>query len=216
MSLTQQQLDQFHRDGYIIVPDVFDADVMDEALTEVDRITYGKSFDEVLEDVDKGVPQSEKNGFTNEGSVGRTQFPTGVDVLDTLFENEDYLDIFEQLLGDKPSYCNAHLFVRSGPTDKRHSEHPWQGYHTDHDTNCFLPPSSNVGPFNYVNSGVYLHDVDLDGAPMQVIPGSHLQLAGLIPRLIAEGNWKGRGGIDDIRKVPEFAFAGFPMPLQKA
>ncbi|MDA0840177.1 MAG: phytanoyl-CoA dioxygenase family protein [Planctomycetota bacterium] len=205
MSLNQQQLEQFHREGYIIVPDVFDSDAMDAALKEVDLITYGKSFAEVLEDADKGILQDEKNAFSGEGNAGRAQFPTGIEALDRLFENEEYLDIFEQLLGDKPSYCNAHLFVRSGPTDKRHSEHPWEGYHTDHDTNCFLPPSSNVGPFDYVNSGAYLHDVEMDCAPMRVIPGSHLQLAGLIPRLIAEDNWNGRSGIKDIRKIPEFA-----------
>ena len=32
MSLTQAQLDQFHRDGYIIVPDVFTEAEMDAAL----------------------------------------------------------------------------------------------------------------------------------------------------------------------------------------
>lgn len=209
MPLSRQQLDQFHCDGYTIVPDVFGTEAMDAALKEVDLITYEKSFEEVLEDVDRGILQDEKNAFTGEGNAGRSQFPTGVDALDKLLENDEYLDIFEQLLGDKPVYCNAHLFVRSGPTDERHSEHPWQGYHTDHDTNCFLPPCSVAGPFDYVNSGVYLHDVEMDCAPMQVIPGSHLQLARLIPRLIAEGNWSGRSGINDIRKIPEF---NVPVP----
>ena len=112
---------------------------------------------------------------------GRAQFPTGADALDRLIENDGYLDVFEQCLGAEASYCNAHLFMRSGPTDERHAEHPWQGYHIDHYTNCFLPPSRGVGAFDYVNSGVYLHDVEEDGAPMHVIPGSHRQAVELRP-----------------------------------
>ena len=78
--------------------------------------------------------------------------------------------------------------MRSGPTDKRHSEHPWQGYHIDHYTNCFLPPTSDIGRYDYVNSGVYLHDVDEDSAPMHVIPGSHLQAFDILPRMAGQMN----------------------------
>lgn len=206
MKLTEHQLESFRRDGYLLVENVFDPNLMDEALQAVDRIIYGKSFAEVLAEADQGKFQGEKNAFTGEGNTGRSQFPTSVELLDRLIENEDYLDLFEQLLGDKPVYNNGHLFVRSGPTDKRHPEHPWQGYHIDHDTNTFLPPHEDgLGRFDYINSGVYLHDVDLDGAPMHVIPGSHRQIAGLLLRLIEEGNWSGRNGISDIRPIKEFA-----------
>ena len=44
MSLTPAQLDQFHRDGYIIVPDLFTADEMDDALAAMEQIFYGQSF----------------------------------------------------------------------------------------------------------------------------------------------------------------------------
>jgi ectoine hydroxylase-related dioxygenase (phytanoyl-CoA dioxygenase family) len=86
--------------------------------------------------------------------------------------------------------------MRSGPTDKRHPEHPWQGYHADHGTNTFLPLSKAIGSFDYVNSVIYLHDVDDDGAPLHVIPGSHRQAADVYLRV--------KGALDDIRKVPEF------------
>ena len=87
--------------------------------------------------------------------------------------------------------------MRSGPTDKRHSEHPWQGYHIDHYTNCFLPPTSDIGRYDYVNSGVYLHDVDEDSAPMHVIPDSHLQAFDTLPRMASQMN--------DIRQISQFA-----------
>jgi hypothetical protein len=205
MKLTQDKLDAFHRDGYLIVADLFDSDSMAAALRDMEHIFYGESFAEYLADLDNtgkadSVGPTVTNVVAHYGDTehGRAQFPTGYDDLDRLIENEDYLDVFAQCLDtDDVSYCNAHLFMRSGSTDKRHPEHAWQGYHADHGTNTFLPLSKAIGSFDYVNSGVYLHDVDDDGAPMHVIPGSHRQAADVYLRA--------EGGLDDIRKVPEFA-----------
>ena len=206
MSLTQAQLDQFHRDGYIIVPDVFTEAEMDAALAAMDQTFYGKSFDEWLADVDARQADGVSDGFTttHDHEAGRSQFPTGADALDRLIEKETYLDIFEQCLGDNPAYCNAHLFLRSGPTDARHAEHPWEGYHIDHYTNCLLPPHDSVGRYDYVNSGVYLHDVVDGGAPMMVVPGSHKVAQEAYCNAFAADN-AGGGSIHDLRKVAEVA-----------
>jgi hypothetical protein len=206
MSLTPAQLEQFHRDGYIIVPDLFSDAEMDPALAAMDQTFYGKPFDAWLADCDAGQAEAASDGFTtsHDHETGRSQFPTGADALDDLIENEAYLDIFEQCLGDQASYCNAHLFLRSGPTDKRHSEHPWQGYHIDHNTNCLLPPFGEVGRFDYVNSGVYLHDVEDDGAPIMMIPGSHKLAHEAYLRALAAGNASG-GSITDLREATELA-----------
>ena len=206
MLLTQKQLGTFYRDGFILVEDLFDSKEMTVALTDMEQIFYGKSYVEYLEELDNiettgSVEPTGIKAVANFGDTeyGRAQFPTGFDALDRLIENEAYLDVFAQCLGtDDVSYCNAHLFMRSGPTDKLHPEHPWQGYHPDHSTNTFLPLSHAIGSFDYVNSAVYLHDVDGDGAPMHVIPGSHRQAADVILRM-------GMHWLDDIRQVPEFA-----------
>ena len=203
MLLDQDQLDAFHRDGFILVEDLFDAKEMTAALNDMEHIFYGKSYVEYLEELDNtGITDSVEPTVTNsvahygDTKYGRAQFPTGFGALDRLIENDAYLDVFAQCLGTNDvSYCNAHLFMRSGPTDKRHPDHSWQGYHPDHGTNTFLPLSRAVGTFDYINSGVYLHDVDDDCAPMHVIPGSHRQAADVVLR----------GGLDDIRKIPEFA-----------
>ncbi|MEE3257608.1 MAG: phytanoyl-CoA dioxygenase family protein [Candidatus Latescibacterota bacterium] len=204
MSLTSAQLEQFHRDGYIIVPDLFSDAEMDAALEAMDQTFYGKPFDAWLADFDAGQTAGVSDGFTttHNHEEGRSQFPTGAGALDRLIENETYLDIFEQCLGDKPAYCNAHLFLRSGPTDKRHPEHPWEGYHIDHYTNCLLPPFDEVGRFDYVNSGAFLHDVVDGGAPMMVVPGSHKLAQEAYLRAFADGN-AGGGSFKDLRKVVE-------------
>jgi len=203
MKLTPAQLQQYHQNGYIIVPNVFSSGEMDAALAACDRITYGKSFDEWKA---AGASEAVADGITAKANAGRAQFPTGDDALDRLVCNDTYLDIFEQLLGTTQlHYCNAHLFVRAGPSDKRHSPEAWQGYHIDHDTNTFLPPFVATGTFDYVNSGVFLHDVLPDGAPMQMLPGSHLDLVRNLDRWVRDGLANPMGGFDDIRKIDEFA-----------
>jgi ectoine hydroxylase-related dioxygenase (phytanoyl-CoA dioxygenase family) len=206
MKLSSAQMDAFHRDGYLIVPDVFTAKEMDAALAACDQITYGSSFEEWKVAATKGEKSAVADGISAKAANGRAQFPTGSDALDRLIRNDDYLDCFEQLFGTTHlHYCNAHLFVRSGPNDKRHADEVWQGYHIDHDTNTFLPPWTGCGAFDYINSGVYLHDVLDDGAPMQILPGSHKDLVQNLTQWTREGIASARGAFDDIRKIPSFA-----------
>ena len=76
MALTQQQLDDFHRDGYLIVPDVFDAAEAGAALTAMEQIFYGKSYAEYLAGCDEN-PTAVATGFCSDGTTGRAQFPCG-------------------------------------------------------------------------------------------------------------------------------------------
>lgn len=196
-------LEQFQRDGYIFVPDVFSADEMDAALNAMERNFYGKPYASWLEDFERGEQVSVGDGFTTKQDevVGRSQFPVGNPALDRLIENERYLDLYELFLGDRPSYCNAHLFMRTGPVDERYPDESWSGYHVDHNTNCVLPPSTDAGRFSYVNSGVYLHDVTDDGAPMLLVPGSHARAAEVFGEGWEEGNMAGVSHVRDIRKA---------------
>ena len=205
MSLTQAQLSKFHPDGFLLIPDVIDPQRVQSALEALEQTAYGMPFKAYLKEYEHHGEAAVTDGFHGESRGGRTQFPTGVDALDRLIEDDDYLDMFAQCLGSQDmSYNNAHLFIRFGPTDKRHPEHPWQGYHIDHNTNCFLPPSADTYQFGYVNSAVYLHDVESDGAPMHVIPGSHRKLVELLPELIRTDNWSGNSTVADLRKIEGF------------
>lgn len=196
-------LDQFQRDGYILIPDVFQAEEMEKALEAMEHIFYGMPYDSWINNFDEGKISSVGDGFTtNQNEVlGRSQFPVGDSALDRLMENERYIDLFELFLGAKPSYCNAHLFMRTGPVDKRYPEQSWSGYHVDHNTNCVLPPSGNPRRFSYINSGVYLHDVTDDGAPMLLIPDSHTSAGDVFMKGSETGNLASVSHIQDIRKT---------------
>lgn len=196
MSFTPVQLAAFERDGYIIVSGLFEPEQIQAASREIERLTYGKSFNAWLADCEAGA--GEDPNFTQ----GRGQFPTGSEALDSLLFNEDYLDGFAACLGTEDlSYCNAHLFVRAGYTDNRHAPEPWQGYHIDNDTCSLLPPHPDVMRYHYINSWVMLSDIDEDGAPLHVMPGSHNQLGDIMPGLLKAGDGV-RGSFSDIRLMP--------------
>lgn len=204
MNLSTEQLTTFDRDGYIVVPGLFEPAQIHEATREIESTTYGRSFDAWLAERESGAVESQPF------QAGRSQFPTGIRALDSLLENDDYLDCFAACLGSSEmSYCNAHLFVRSGFNDNRHAPEPWQGYHIDNDTCSFLPPHPDYKRYGYINSWVALSNVDEDGAPLHVIPGSHRQIAEVLPRLAKSGDAI-RDGFNDIRIVPEFAD---PVPV---
>ena len=130
MIATQELGDAYRRDGFVLVPDVFDPAVTQAALAETERIFYGCSYTQFLR-------EHHGNGEPWQPSPGRIQFPCGVPALDRLLGAERYLDLFTECLGTmEMSYANGHLFVRSGVGDQPHST-----FHIDHGTNRFLPPS---------------------------------------------------------------------------
>ena len=96
------------------------------------------------------------------------------------------------------SSCDQDLLTSAIP------DNPWEGYHIDHYTNCLLPPYDQTGRFDYVNSGVYLHDVEDDGAPMLVIPGSHKVAGPAFVRALDHDNAAG-GSFKDLRQATELA-----------
>ncbi len=201
--LTQSQLDEYLQNGYLTVPGVFPASDMDRALEACDQLMYGMDFAAWSARVASGEPLP----LRGEG-VGEL-FPTGVAELDRLVENQTYLDIACDLLGTEDiHYINGHLFVRSGPIDKRYGDQPWQGYHIDRHSASFLPPHTDPGRHDYIGSGVFLHDVDAGCAPTVMIPGSHRLIPGILPRLAKEGLFHPPCSFTDIRAVPEFAPRG--------
>jgi hypothetical protein len=213
MALTTEQIRDYRKNGYLLVPAMFPAETMDRALREVDRITYGKPFSEWAATANPNT-LAIGDGITGSSAPGRPQFPTGVAEVDKLIENPDYLNAIEQLLDTQDiHYCNAHLFVRAGPNDKRHSAHPWEGFHADHDTNSFLPPRSPAGEYDYLNTVVLLHDIGPEGAPITMIPGSHADLAEKMAEYLRAGWVTANNVIHDIRKIKAYDPSQFQFTI---
>lgn len=202
MSLTAGQLEQYRREGFVVVPDVYEVAAVRAALMAADRVTYGQTFEQFRAEFDRTGTLPEKLALP-EGVRGG--FPSGLHELDGLIEHARFLDMVEECLGDRPHYLNGGPFVRHSLRDTHGSEPDGQGWHIDNWGFTFLPVSSDVDRFAYVNAWVFLHDIDEEGAPVHVIPGSHRQVAGLVPRLMKEGVWEGRNNFKDIRGIAEFA-----------
>ena len=190
--LSAAELQAFARDGYL-VKHWFDAPTILAARTAAERILYGTTFADYLADP---AAKPLGDGMNQQPGFGRAEFPTGETALDSLL-TDGLLTAIENLLGQPPVYLNSHIFARAGSTDRRHSEHPWQGYHYDHDTYSMLPPSADAA-FEAVTASIFLTDVTLQTAPLHVVPGTHRTEA---PR-------HGNNAVEDLRTIP-----GLPAPV---
>ena len=153
MQLTAEQLAAWKRDGIIVVPNVYPQTVIAPALEEVEGNAYdGLTYAEYRAKWDP-QPDALKSAYEKNSDMQRLagpfgkalHFPTGLEAVDKLLENEAYLSIAQQLLGTEEIRLGyGQIFLREGLTDSRHSEHPWQGYHIDNATNAALPPPSGL------------------------------------------------------------------------
>ncbi len=216
MKLTNNQLATWKRDGIIIVPNVFSEEAVSSALEAVEQNAYdGLTYKEYRAKWDE-KPDALKSAYEKNDPMNRlagpfakvSHFPTGLAPVDKLIENETYTAIAKQLLDtDEIRISYGQIFLREGLTDSRYSEHPWQGYHIDNGTNSALPPHPDWLRYGYILCSIMLHDVDLDGAPMLICPGSQDQLD-----IIWEKHPGSAGGlgIPDLREFKELAK---PVPL---
>lgn len=192
--LDDTQYQQFLRDGFVLVPNVFSQEQCAAALEQVELSTYGMRFNELLAHFDR----------TGEVPAKPTLNPPPArDAVEALIAHEPLLDLIEQCLGDKPSYINEGDFVRHPLADSRGQDGEHGGWHVDHWGFCYLPYSEHFQQYGYVNMWVFLHDIETDGAPVNVMPGSHKLLPKLVPRMMDAGVWNGSDWIRDIRNLPQ-------------
>jgi hypothetical protein len=211
MKLTDEQLQTWRRDGSIIIPNVFPPEQIAPVLQQIEYNAYnGLSYAEYRAKWDDKPEEIRKIYETGPslqklaGPFGKAlHFPTALEPVDKLLENEDYLDCAAQLLGTPEIRLGyGQIFLREGLTDTRYSEHPWQGFHIDNATNSPLPPHPDWERYGYLLSGIMLHDIDLDGAPMLVCLGSHRQLGEFYGQ---HGGRAGGMGFSDIRELEGLA-----------
>ena len=67
MTAIQTYIDTYNRDGYVVVPDVFDPDRAAAALGDMESLFYGMSFEEYLaksEKAGENAPLESAYGFS--------------------------------------------------------------------------------------------------------------------------------------------------------
>lgn len=216
MKLTSEQLAEWKRDGTLVVPNVFPSEQVAPALEEIERNAYdGLTYAEYRAKWDEQPAELQRAYERTDpmqrlaGPFGKAlHFPTGLAAVDALLENEAYLAVARQLLDtDEIRLGYGQIFVREGLTDTRYSEHPWQGYHIDNATNSPLPPHPDWQRYGYILSGIILHDIELDGAPMLICPGSQNQLDSVWAK------HPGRAGGMSLRDLREFPELATPVPV---
>ena len=180
MQLTTEQLAAWKQDGIIVVPNVFSPDTIALALEDMEHNAYdGLTYAEYRAkwdpqpDVLKRAYEQNSDLQLLAGPFGKAvHFPTGLEALDRLIENESYLAIAQQLLGTEEIRLGyGQIFLREGLTDSRHSEHPWQGYHIDNATNSALPPHPDWQRYGYILSAIFLHDIEIGRCANARLPG---------------------------------------------
>ena len=199
-ALRPEEVATFAEAGWLRVEGFFPRDLVERARKACDRRVYGRSFEEQLAAFDAG--DLEGSPFLDGGDIGHAPLPFGDPSLDALGVDDALLQALGDLVGGPPRFCEGGVYVRFSPTDARHGSEPWQGWHADHDTNCWLPPAEPIEDHHYVIAGVVLTDVGPEQAPTALAPGSHRLLARDLSRWIQDGLWQGTRELRDLREVP--------------
>jgi ectoine hydroxylase-related dioxygenase (phytanoyl-CoA dioxygenase family) len=161
-SLTQDQINTFHREGFAVIGPILDTDALAELRSEYDRL-----FDEARGDA------RYRNLSADEGAAQRADEGAEAEMLQImqccersltfrrLLYNEQILDIAEDLLGP-----NIQLFHDQALFKPAHCGGPIHWHQDNGYWKCL--------PANLVSCWLTLDDVDVANGAMHLIPGSHL------------------------------------------
>ena len=157
MTDLQAQVDQFHRDGYLVVPDVFDAGLLAEIRRAVDAIIAdaGKvtTHNDVYDLEESHTPEQPR---VRRIKTPHKHFPFFAE----LTRNPRITGVLAQLIGSDLRLHGAKLNMKSagyGAAVEWHQD--WAFYpHTNDDV---------------LATGLYLDDCDMANGPLLVVPGTH-------------------------------------------
>ena len=158
MRLNQVQIDQFERDGYIVVEDVLspgEVQALTKRTAEIAEGTVPFPADRI--EYEPGVLGGERHLK----HVRKTNHAAGVDpVFEAHSQHAGVLKIVESLLGPDIKLFGDQFFIKPpGGIEKT--------YHQD-------SPYFTIEPMALVTAWAALDDVTLENGCMYVVPGSHL------------------------------------------
>ena len=167
MNLTQDQIDTFHRDGFLRY-----GRILDEEEISVLRVEYDRVFKEAEESEDrKARALTADEQYAEEGSSEPKSVLQIMQMCERnlhfrrLLYHSDILDVVEDLIGP-----NIQLFHDQALSKPPHTGGPIPWHQDNGYWQC--------RPANLVSCWLTLDDVDVKNGAMQLLPGSHLQPQG--------------------------------------
>ena len=156
---------------------VFEASISaDTAAGEEHRAsrTYRQMFDLPREDMG-AVPLAEAWNSGAWGGYLVTKDPRDFSAYMDIHANPQVLPLLLALLGPALHVCEAGARTVRAPPPREHLEHGgYTEWHRDTGPGKMLPIGSAGGDYNRVKCFVMLKDVEEDGGPLGLVPGSHL------------------------------------------
>lgn len=229
-NLTQNQLDFFEANGYVVVPDVMPGDILDAVITEYEGVLdalidelyrkgeissrfegleFGERFIKLV--IETGDVHKQYFDFSLPFQNVRpdTPFWTGQAVLDA-FTCDPLIDAVESIIGPEV-YSNPVQHVRIKPPESILPTNalgkPIMGATQWHQDNGVVVPEAD--DTRMLTVWFSLEDTSMEQGPLKVVPGSHR------PGLLTHcPNYKGQGG----RQIPEKLFEvdeTLPLPVNR-
>lgn len=158
VSITPAETRQFHRDGYLLLPGVFDPAEVSDLLAEVERL----------------VAQADRAGsalhepYYHAGSFKLVRALRLSERFDPLIDHPGYFGRLVALLGPYLQLMGTELFVRGV------AETAITGFHTDLGPAMQQLRPASRGPYLEIKTQVFLTDLSTpDSSNFMLVPGSH-------------------------------------------
>jgi len=180
-------IEQFHRDGYLVVQDVLPTDLVNELKGDLDRAL---GYEQMA-----GVPAEVHNRMFEISDANLS-----------LFDRDPIARFAERLIGDdRPQFGADHVHVMHNNSFRTRRNQGISGWHQDEPPYYLVtdgkPPTNVRLPVLLFTCNYYLTDVtEHEHGPTEFIPGSHL-FGAAPPASLAGTEWEDR-------VVPAYGKAG--------
>ena len=159
--LTQKQINQWREQGYLLVDDILEDNILRNAIKEL-NIIYPK-----VDNIDKVNEIASKQDF---GSNGLLEFPCTFNSINQITLSHNMIKAAEDLLGEEIRLLQSDAWSKYGGKKTNDSKNNRdQRIHVDYANNTLVHPSSWETP-DAVAMIVYFDDSEITGGCTAVVP----------------------------------------------